>query len=258
MPDYRIDDLAREAGTTVRNVRVYQERGLLPSPRRSGRVAIYNDAHLARLKMIGELLERGYTFSHISQFIDAWQEGRDLGDVLGLEEALAGPWSDEPAAYFTADELLSMFGDEITDRTIARAIKLGVLVPEGDRFRAPSPRLLRAGAELVASGIPLLAVLDLGAGLARDIDRIAKRLVDTINSHIDTPDFSADTQQIAEFASLIQRLRPLAELTVDAFLAQAMERRVNAAFGAQLAREAEAAKRSRGARRGRRTARRSA
>src|SRR5438067_13395557 len=96
MPDYRIDDLAREAGTTVRNVRVYQERGLLPPPRRSGRVSIYGDAHLARLRLIGQLLDEGYTFSHIAQFIDAWQEGRDLGDVLGLEEALAGPWSDEP------------------------------------------------------------------------------------------------------------------------------------------------------------------
>lgn len=258
MPDYRIDDLAREAGTTVRNVRVYQERGLLPAPRRSGRVAIYNDAHLARLKLIGELLEHGYTFSHISQFIDAWQEGRDLGDVLGLEEALAGPWSDEPAGYFTVDELVAMFGDQATDKAIARAVRLGMLVPDGDRFRAPSPRLLRAGAELVASGIPISAVLDLGAGLARDIDRIAKRLVDTINTHIDPPDFTADTQRIAEFTAVIQRLRPLAEMTVDALLAQAMERRVNAAFGAQIAREAEAAKRNRGSRRGRRTSKRSA
>ena len=48
MADYRIDDLARAAGTTVRNVRAYQERGLLPPPRREGRVALYGDAHLAR------------------------------------------------------------------------------------------------------------------------------------------------------------------------------------------------------------------
>lgn len=257
MPDYRIDDLAREAGTTVRNVRVYQERGLLPAPRRSGRVAIYNDAHLARLKLIGELLDRGYTFNHIAQFIDAWQEGRDLGDVLGLEEALAGPWSDEAAGYFTADELVAMFGDQVTDKSIVRAIRLGVIVPDGDRFRAPSPRLLRAGAELVAAGIPLSAVLDLAAGLGRDIDRVAKRLVETINAHIETPDYSADTAQLADFAALVRRLRPLAEMTIDALLAQAMERRVNAAFGAQLAREVEVGKRS-SRRRARRSSRRSA
>ena len=32
MGEYRIDELARLAGTTVRNVRVYQDRGLLSCP----------------------------------------------------------------------------------------------------------------------------------------------------------------------------------------------------------------------------------
>ncbi|MFB9386717.1 MerR family transcriptional regulator [Pseudonocardia petroleophila] len=36
--EYRIDELAHTAGTTVRNIRAYQDRGLLPPPRRVGRV----------------------------------------------------------------------------------------------------------------------------------------------------------------------------------------------------------------------------
>ena len=44
--EYRIDDLARVAGTTTRNVRGYQDRGLLPRPVRRGRIAIYTDLHL--------------------------------------------------------------------------------------------------------------------------------------------------------------------------------------------------------------------
>ena len=32
--EYRIDDLARLAGTTTRNIRVYRDRGLLPPPLR--------------------------------------------------------------------------------------------------------------------------------------------------------------------------------------------------------------------------------
>jgi DNA-binding transcriptional MerR regulator len=83
--EYRIDDLARAAGTTVRNVRVYQDRGLLPPPRREGRTGIYGEAHLARLRLIGQLLERGYTFAHIGEFLEAWQRGRNLTDLLGLE-----------------------------------------------------------------------------------------------------------------------------------------------------------------------------
>lgn len=30
MPEYLLDDIARAAGTTTRNVRAYAERGLLP------------------------------------------------------------------------------------------------------------------------------------------------------------------------------------------------------------------------------------
>ncbi|MFD1049500.1 MerR family transcriptional regulator, partial [Kibdelosporangium lantanae] len=48
MAEYRIDDLARVSGVSVRNIRVYQDRGLLPSPGRSGRTAVYTDAHLSR------------------------------------------------------------------------------------------------------------------------------------------------------------------------------------------------------------------
>jgi hypothetical protein len=54
-----IDQLAREAGTTVRNVRAYQERGLLPPPDREGRVGVYGEGHLARLRLIASLAERG-------------------------------------------------------------------------------------------------------------------------------------------------------------------------------------------------------
>ncbi|MGZ6833811.1 MAG: MerR family transcriptional regulator, partial [Mycobacteriaceae bacterium] len=67
MTEYRIDDLARLAGTTVRNVRVYQDRGLLPGPRKQGRTGWYSESHLARLKLIGRLLDRGYTFATIGE-----------------------------------------------------------------------------------------------------------------------------------------------------------------------------------------------
>ena len=56
--EYRIDELARASGVMVRNIRYYQGCGMLPAPRRVGRVGIYDDAHLARLRLITRLLER--------------------------------------------------------------------------------------------------------------------------------------------------------------------------------------------------------
>jgi DNA-binding transcriptional MerR regulator len=237
--EYRIDELARAAGMTVRNVRVYQERGLLPPPRREGRVGLYDDAHLARLRLIGGLLERGYGFTHIAELMSAWERGRDLGDLLGLEAALTGPWSDEIPGYVTVDEITKMYGGQTTEETTAHAVALGLLEPDGDRFRVPSPRILHAGAELVAAGIPLPAVLDLAGQLQADIDHSAGLLVQAVAAHILStrgPDWLPTGEELPQLAELIGRLRPLAQMAVDAYLAQAMERHVRAVLGERLVR----------------------
>jgi DNA-binding transcriptional MerR regulator len=231
--EYRIDELAREAGTTVRNVRAYQDRGLLPPPRRSGRVGLYTDAHLARLRLIGQLLERGYTLGNIAELITAWERGQDLGELLGLEAELVQPWSDEVATTISLEDLNSLFGQD--DDALREAVKLGLLEPEegGERFRVPSPRLLHAGAELVAAGIPLDAVLNHARQLARDTDRIAARFVELVSANVFEPygDKPFPAEDVPRLAELLRRLRPLAETTVDAYLARAMEERLARELG---------------------------
>jgi DNA-binding transcriptional MerR regulator len=234
--EYRIDELAREAGTTVRNVRAYQDRGLLPPPRRSGRVGLYTDAHLARLRLIGQLLERGYTLGNIDELITAWERGQDVGELLGLEAELVQPWSDEVAMTISLDDLDELFGQD--DEALREAVKLGLLEPEDpedgvERFRVPSPRLLHAGAELVAAGIPLDAVLNHARQLARDTDRIAARFVELVSANVFEPygDRPFPAKDVPRLAELLRRLRPLAETTVDAYLARAMERRLARELG---------------------------
>jgi DNA-binding transcriptional MerR regulator len=233
--DYRIDDLARAAGTTVRNVRVYQDRGLLPPPRREGRTGVYSDAHLARLRLIGSLLEKGYTFAHIGEFLGAWQRGRNLTDLLGLEEVLTTPWSDEVDDYVTAEELVTLFGSEQLDEaSLQRALDQELVVPDGDRFRVPSPRLLHAGSELVKAGIPLSVVLDLSDQLKSDMERSAKRLVGAVADHAVLPLTENYDTSLAEVGELINRLKPLAQLAVDAHLAFAMERTIREVVQAHM------------------------
>src|SRR5207249_3892317 len=55
-----VEDLAREAGVPVSTVRLYQSRGLLPSPERKGRVAYYGPGHVARMHLIGRLQQDGF------------------------------------------------------------------------------------------------------------------------------------------------------------------------------------------------------
>lgn len=96
--EYRIEDLARHSGATVRTIRAYQDRGLLPKPERRGRANVYGSAHLTRLRQIAELLDRGYTLASIKELLEAWDAGRGLGGVLGLVAEAQGPWPDERAA----------------------------------------------------------------------------------------------------------------------------------------------------------------
>ncbi|MFC5750759.1 MerR family transcriptional regulator [Actinomadura rugatobispora] len=242
MAEYRIDELAQAAGGTVRNIRAYQDRGLLPPPRLEGRVGIYDDSHLARLRLIGKLLGRGYTFAIIKDLLSAWETGKDVGEVLGLEKVLTDPWSDEIPGTTTLEELRSAFGPDLDPAEIARmldrTVRLGLVEPAGgDHYRVPSPRLLHVGAELVAAGIPLESVLDIAEQIRDDCDVIAGRFVNLVREHVfqrDTDESVPGGDDVAEIAAMVRRMRPLVKMVVDPFIARAMETRVQAALGTQL------------------------
>jgi DNA-binding transcriptional MerR regulator len=90
LAEYRLDELAGLSGISARNIRAYRERGLLDPPRREGRSAYYGDHHLAQLKTIRDLLGKGFNSAHIAEFFSSIRAGHDLGDLLGLQEAIFG------------------------------------------------------------------------------------------------------------------------------------------------------------------------
>lgn len=70
MADYRVDELAAEAGISVEALRSYQSKGLLPPPRHEGRIAFYGDQHLGRLREILDLKQQGYSLRMISNLLE--------------------------------------------------------------------------------------------------------------------------------------------------------------------------------------------
>jgi DNA-binding transcriptional MerR regulator len=97
LAEYRLDDLARISGVSARNIRAYRERGLLDPPRRVGRSAYYDDYHLSQLKTINQLLRRGFNSAHIAEFFTSMRQGADLADILGIQQAVLGPRTEEPS-----------------------------------------------------------------------------------------------------------------------------------------------------------------
>jgi DNA-binding transcriptional MerR regulator len=225
--EYRLDDLAQAAGVTVRNVRAYAERGLLPAPRRVGRVNLYDETHLARLRLIGRLLERGYTVAHISDFIASWEGGHDIGQTLGLEAALLAPSSGELPEELGKPELDELFGGRVAQQDLDRAVELGLLSPvTGGRYQVHRPRLLRAGAELLDIGMPLSAVLDLAGRMREQVAAVAKTFVSNVANHVlaqHEPGWRPSDDEIPALVGLVDRLRPLARVAVDAELTDSIE-----------------------------------
>lgn len=235
--EYSIDELARVAGTTVRNVRAYQDRGLLPPPERRGRAGIYRQGHLSRLHIINQLLERGFTIANIRELLEAWESGQDLDHVLGLDSVLAGTWTEEIPVYMDPDELGELFKNDIDENVLRQAMEVGLFEIDGDRIKIPSPRLLNAGLELYNAGIPLSALLRELLVVRADVDRLTRSFVQLVVNHLVEPITSEDLpspEEIARLAEIIQRLRPLAESVTNAEMAQGIRKHANAFLGAKF------------------------
>jgi DNA-binding transcriptional MerR regulator len=225
-----IDELARAAGTTVRNVRVYQDRGLLAPPERRGRLGLYGPDHLRRLRLVLRMLGRGYPLAAIRELLEAWEEQRDIGSVLGLEEVITAPYQTEgprrlPAARFR--ELLG--GDEVA---AARAVETGLAHLDGDDVVIPNPRFFDVGLELLGEGFPPRAMVEVAAEIARAMDQVAQVCVSFVSEHLwreflDAGLPAADAERVA---GVIQRMRPRAQAAADAALAEAMEKHSDAVF----------------------------
>ncbi|MBA4865445.1 MerR family transcriptional regulator [Streptomyces sp. PSKA54] len=202
-------ELAKEAGITVRTLRFYRERKLLPPPRRQGRIAWYGEHHLARLRTISALLERGHTLNGIAELAEAFDHGRDVGELLGFDAP-----SEEIPVRLSPEELADHFAGEVTPENLATALELGYLGTDGGEIVHVSRRLLDVSSAMVREGIPLAAVLEAGRRVREHADALAEIFTELVAAHASPED--------------VQRLRPLAKSVVEAELSMALDRRLAA------------------------------
>jgi DNA-binding transcriptional MerR regulator len=227
-----IDELARQAGLTVRTVRMYQEKGLLPPPLRRGRRAAYRSEHLIRLRLVQRLSDRGYSLAAILDLTQAWDSQHGLAHVLGLEGAVVEQVTGEPPKRYTAEDLLELFPADEDLSGLARAVEIGLLVQDGDEFVTANPTMVEAGASLVAAGVPVHAALDLATTTLSSVDDLAARYMQVFMEHVWAPFEAAGEPDVdvPEIAREIREKRALAINAVAASMAHAMERQIDAAI----------------------------
>jgi DNA-binding transcriptional MerR regulator len=247
--EYRIEELARLAGTTTRNIRVYRDRGLLHPPLRVGRIALFNDTHLTRLRLITSLLDRGYNIAHVHEMLNAWEQGKNLGDMLGLESAIAGSWATEKPERMSRAAAKRLIDD---DASFDRMVGNGVLRIDGEEgsereVTVVRPRLIEAFNEIRQYGVSTDKLVDIHEQVSPLIDEISgilvragiEHVVDRIKPGAALP---PDTE-VAELITMLVRFRTQAVGAVSATLAFSIESTIESAvsqiLGDFIAKESE-------------------
>ncbi|WP_067650537.1 MerR family transcriptional regulator [Nocardia harenae] len=226
--EYRIAELAEAASVPVRTVRYYQERGLIGAPGRRGRHAVYTEAHLERLGVIADLLDRGHSLDGIGELLAGAENGSKVSELLGFETAASTAWGDGEITIDFA-QLLDRFGEQATPQAITEAAALGYLRVEDDHFVCSSGRLLDAATGFVAAGIPLRSVLALSWEMEAAFDRMAFGILQEFRTHLlDRVVAHPSPAELHELADTLERLRPFVRQVADEQLARAMDRRIQA------------------------------
>ncbi len=195
--ELRVEELSIRTTVPVDTIRYYQQKGLLPPPRRAGRVAWYGPHHVERLERVRELRARGFTLATIARLVAG---ELDAADEALVGELTAGPGAVPPAPGSTGDAgdppetftLEELAGRSGVPLPLLKAVEAeGLLVPRRigteDRYTAEDLDAVAAGMTLLDWGLPLGDLLELSRLHHRHTAEVAGRAVELFSDHIRSP-----------------------------------------------------------------------
>ncbi|MEE9280240.1 MAG: MerR family transcriptional regulator [Myxococcota bacterium] len=183
--EYRVEEIARRAGISVDTVRFYQARGLLAPPERRGRVAIYSEDHLSRLRRIRALNREGLTLEGVRKLLEQPAEWAGAGG--SLRESLLGALDEaEGERTYGREELAAASGlPEELLQVLEGAALLEPSVGQGPPRYTESDLLTAESARLfLDSDFPLEELLPLAQRHARSVAEIADEAVELFDRHV--------------------------------------------------------------------------
>jgi len=188
--EYRVEQLAAAAQLPVDTLRFYQARGLLPAPRREGRVAVYADLHLERLTRIRSLQQQGFSLSQIQRVLE-----QAVGET---EEPLLAALLEETVGERTLSREAFAAESGMPEVMIVAAERAGLFEPvvvDGEpRFVEADLGMARAGLMLLEAGIPLQELFDLASRHAQNVQAACDAAIDLFDASIRKRGANADDE----------------------------------------------------------------
>ena len=234
-----IDQLARRVGMTVRNVRAYTSRGLVPPPRLVGRTGYYGEEHASRLRLVRDLVERGYTLSAVEK---ALRENAAVADshALDLLALLANPLGQPQAPETLSVAALARLAglDLETQQALLPQLEGLHLIERLDdsTVRLVQPTLVRSGAQAMSLGLAPATVIGMLGTLNDSLDQIAEPFVSAFREEVWAPfrDAGMPEEHWEDILGSIKSLLPIASQAVVAAFRDRLAVAIDNALGEEL------------------------
>ncbi|MFK4227494.1 MerR family transcriptional regulator [Streptomyces sp. NPDC019890] len=237
-PTLTVDELAARAGVTVRTIRFYSTRGLLPPPAIGPRrVGHYGQSHLSRLALIEELQFQGMTLAAIERYLEQLPQDLSAHD-LAIHRALVASWAPDSAEEATRPELERRAGRALTEGDIDRLAAMGVLerADSGDGHQGGyrlDPGLLRLGVQLLDVPIAHETILAARTVLLEHTRSAAHELTRLFRDEVWNPyrERESDPEQVAAMKSLSAHMQPMVVQALVTAFQRSLKEELRAAFG---------------------------
>jgi DNA-binding transcriptional MerR regulator len=227
-----LDELTERLGMSVRNVRFYTSRGLVPPPLRHGRSGYYSSDHVARLQLVQELQGHGFTLSAIERYVAGIPADASAEDIA-LHRTMLAPWMADSREELSRADLERRAGRVLDAGDLETLEALGVLRPCGrGRFQV-SMSQLGVGLGLLDLGYPIEAARAAAEVYAAHGRAIAEELYELFRTKV-WPVYKEQGVSPERIQEVVERLKPLS----IASLVQAYEAGMDATRRANIAKRA--------------------
>jgi DNA-binding transcriptional MerR regulator len=216
-----LDELTERVGMSVRNIRFYTTRGLVPPPLRHGRSGLYTADHVVRLELLQELQSHGFTLAAIERYLSAIPADASP-ETVAMHRALLAPWSADGRDEMDRAELERRTGRTLSEADVHQLEQFAVIVPSGEGTWLVSATYLSIGIGLIDLGFPVEAAAATREIYQRHGRQMAEELSEVFRTQV-RPAYEATGASHEQIRSVLERIKPLSIASIVAAYEEAVE-----------------------------------